>query len=167
MIFELGPKVDVRIMPSPSERTTVQARILAYAEAIGWIGLHGAHPSALAASSPSGCPNIPPCTSLRRREMTKPKATGTPAESMSPSIQAGSAVAPTQPAQTQPSGAAASDEPSPLRVLNASEAPGAAAPGVVIRRVVRRSARTGNVSRSAAASAVKAVKTARESQIGQ
>lgn len=99
--------------------------------------------------------------------MTKPKATGTPAERTSPSIQAGSAVAPTQPAQTQPSGSAASDEPSPLRVLNASEAPEAAAPGVVIRRIVRRSARTGNVSRSAAASAVKAVKTARESQIGQ
>ena len=99
--------------------------------------------------------------------MTKPKATGTPAESTSPSIQAGSAVAPTQPAQTQPSGAAASDEPSPIRVLNASEATEAAAPGVVIRRVVRRSAKTGNVSRSAAASAVKAVKTARESQIGQ
>jgi len=99
--------------------------------------------------------------------MTKPKATGTSAESTSPSIQAGSASDPIQPATTQPSGAAESDEPSPLRDHNASEAPEAAAPGFVIRRVVRRSAKTGNVSRSAAASAVKAVKTARESQIGQ
>jgi len=98
--------------------------------------------------------------------MTKPRAIGTPAESTSPSIQAGSAAAPTQPAQTQPSAAAASEDRSTLRELNASEAPEAAAPGVVIRRVVRRSARTGNVSRSAAASAVKAVKTARESRIG-
>jgi len=97
--------------------------------------------------------------------MTKPKATGTPAENTSPSIQTGSAAAPTQPAQIQPIVAAGADEPSTLRDINASEALEAAAADVVIRRVVRRSARTGNVSRSAAASAVKAVKTARESQI--
>lgn len=29
-------------MPTPGEHQTVQARILADAEAIGWIGLHGA-----------------------------------------------------------------------------------------------------------------------------
>jgi hypothetical protein len=97
--------------------------------------------------------------------MTKPKATGTPAESVSPSIPAGSAAAPTQLAQIQPSAAPSADEPTTLRDLNASEALEAAAAVVVIRRVVRRSAKTGNVSRSAAASAVKAVKTARESQI--
>jgi hypothetical protein len=33
-------------MPTPGEHKTVQVRILAYVEAIGWIGLHGAHPSA-------------------------------------------------------------------------------------------------------------------------
>jgi hypothetical protein len=33
-------------MHTPGEHKTVQSRILAYAEAIGWIGLHGAHPSA-------------------------------------------------------------------------------------------------------------------------
>jgi hypothetical protein len=33
-------------MHTPGEHKTVQARILAYAEAIGWNGLHGAHPSA-------------------------------------------------------------------------------------------------------------------------
>jgi hypothetical protein len=33
-------------MPTPGEHKTDQSRILAYAEAIGWIGLHGAHPSA-------------------------------------------------------------------------------------------------------------------------
>jgi hypothetical protein len=33
-------------MHTPGEHKTVQARILADAEAIGWIGLHGAHRSA-------------------------------------------------------------------------------------------------------------------------
>ena len=97
--------------------------------------------------------------------MAKPKATDTPAETRSPNIQAGSPASPSQRATTQPSAAETFDETTAFRDPNASEASEAEAAGVVTRRVVRRSARTGTVSRSAVAAAVKAVKKARESQI--
>lgn len=43
-------------MPTPGKHKTVQARILAYAEAIGWIGLQWRPPFSVSRLKPIGVP---------------------------------------------------------------------------------------------------------------
>ncbi len=105
--------------------------------------------------------------------MTKPKVTGRAAARKSSKVvrnassgsqartAAGSALSQTRSPRRQTSAAAASAAGRTLRDPRASRAERSAAASALSQRTVRSSARTGNVSRSAVKSAVKAVKKSR------